>query len=300
MLISFPIYSPEEEIKDPLFSKKNVRVYFKRDDKIHPFISGNKWRKLKYNLIDAQQRNINHLVTFGGAWSNHLLATAAAAASFGFTSTGFVRGEDIDNAVLSMCRLFGMDLQFVDRQSYKEKRNLFLTHFNDRESLFLDEGGKSKLGMQGCMELLDELEQDYDHIFVASGTGTTVAGIAAGITQHGLKTQVETIPVLKSADFLLDEFTSFGVDPAHIKLHLDYHFGGYAKTKPDLLLFIKEFVSKTGIMLEPTYTGKLVFGVYDLIMKDYFKPNSKILVIHTGGLTGYLGYLEQFNRLATI
>jgi len=296
MNFSFQIYSPEEQIHDSKFEDKNISVYIKRDDKIHPFISGNKWRKLKYQLEEAKEQQINHLVTFGGAWSNHLLATAAAAAQFGFRATAYVRGEEIQNPVLDMCRLFGMNLHFVDRESYQNKEELFQRGHNPQTSYFIDEGGKSDLGMKGCAEIISELEQQYDHIFVASGTGTTVAGIQLGIAKNNLQTKVHSIPVLKGAEFLKNEFHSWNIAPELITLHLDYHFSGYAKVKPDLIAFIKSFISSTGIMIEPTYTGKLLFGVYDLIEKEYFKPNSKILVIHTGGITGLLGHLQHFNR----
>ncbi|WP_347176390.1 pyridoxal-phosphate dependent enzyme [Sphingobacterium sp. WM] len=276
--------------------KNGISLFMKRDDKIHPFISGNKWRKLKHQLEHAKSQNIKNLVTFGGAWSNHLLATAAAAAQFGFNAIAYVRGEEIRNPVLDMCRLYGMEFRFVDRESYKNKHDLFVFNHNSENDYFIDEGGKSELGLLGCSEIIDELKNEYDHIFVASGTGTTVAGIQLGIQQKKLKTTVHSIPVLKGADHLLDEFSNWEIDTQKIKLHLDYHCFGYAKTTPELISFIQQFIESTGIMIEPTYTGKLMYAVFDLLEKDYFKPNSKILVIHTGGLTGLLGHLDKFNR----
>ncbi|WFB62084.1 pyridoxal-phosphate dependent enzyme [Sphingobacterium sp. WM] len=296
MHFPFEIFSPEEQIQNPRFLKNGISLFMKRDDKIHPFISGNKWRKLKHQLEHAKSQNIKNLVTFGGAWSNHLLATAAAAAQFGFNAIAYVRGEEIRNPVLDMCRLYGMEFRFVDRESYKNKHDLFVFNHNSENDYFIDEGGKSELGLLGCSEIIDELKNEYDHIFVASGTGTTVAGIQLGIQQKKLKTTVHSIPVLKGADHLLDEFSNWEIDTQKIKLHLDYHCFGYAKTTPELISFIQQFIESTGIMIEPTYTGKLMYAVFDLLEKDYFKPNSKILVIHTGGLTGLLGHLDKFNR----
>lgn len=296
MHLPFQIFSPEEEIIDPIFEEKEIRLFIKRDDKIHPFISGNKWRKLKYQLEYAKSKDISHLVTFGGAWSNHLLACAAAAATFGFKAIAYVRGEEVRNPVLDMCRIFGLQLIFVDRESYRNKEKLFSENHDLKNSLFIDEGGKSELGLLGCADIIKELKQHYDHIFVASGTGTTVAGLQLGIEQNKLHSQVHSIPVLKGADSLLQDFSQWNIDTQKIYMHHDYHFSGYAKTKPELIEFIKNFVSSTGIMIEPTYTGKLMYGVYDLIQKGYFKPKSKILVIHTGGITGLLGHLDLFSK----
>ena len=293
MSLPFPYSSPEEEIRDHNLVAKNLQLFIKRDDKIHPFISGNKWRKLKYPLLRAKENNIHTMVTFGGAWSNHLLATAAEGASFGLKSVGYVRGEEVQNPVLSMCRLFGMQLRFIDRQSYKNKLEIFNLNFAHDEALFIDEGGKSPLGMQGCSEILNELKQQYDYIFCAAGTGTTIAGIQKGIEILKLNTQANCIPVLKGGDFLLKEFDDWGITKNKIQVHSAYHFGGYAKTNSLLNQFIQKFVSATGIMIEPTYTGKLFYGIFDLIEKDYFPKNSKILVVHTGGLTGLLGHLPN-------
>lgn len=289
------IYSPEQKVNHPLYEIKKVHVYLKRDDMIHPFISGNKWRKLKYNLQKAQQENKNTVITFGGAWSNHLLATACAGATFNFKTIGFVRGEEISNPVLNMCKLFGMELRFITREEYKDKPQLFEQLENKEEYFFIDEGGSSLEATYGCKELIDELKNQYDHMFCAAGTGTTAAGIAQGISENKLNTQLHVIPVLKNGGFILDEIAKFNSPTKQIQLHLDYHFGGYAKVKPDLIAFVKDYVQATGIMIEPTYTGKALFGLHDLIQNDYFAQESKILFVHTGGLTGLLGQLEKFD-----
>lgn len=264
---------------------------------IHPFISGNKWRKLKYILLEAEKLQKKHLVTFGGAHSNHLLATACAAAKFGFRSTGIVRGENVENETLLLCRLFGMQILFVDRENYRDKTALYKKYFNnDPDAFFIDEGGSGSLGAKGCSELIDELSEVYDHLFCAAGTGTTAAGILSGIKNKSLRTAMHVIPVLKGADILKQDIEKYTAG-ALFEFHPNYHFGGYAKTSDELLEFIKDFTSSTGILIDPIYTGKLLFAIYDLISKDYFARGSRILVVHTGGITGILGMADRFKFL---
>lgn len=295
-MINLNFHSPEEEILHPLFIEKGIRVYLKRDDYIHPFISGNKWRKLKYVLRKADADHKTHLVTFGGVWSNHLLATACAAAKFGLKSTGIVRGEDINTETLTFCRLFGMNLLFADRESYRDKQTLFDNHFKyDQTAFFIDEGGCSNEGAKGCAELINELQQEYQHIFCACGTGTTAAGIINGLTAINSSTIFHGIPVLKG-NFLKKEIEKLLLQPAEFSLHPDYHFEGYAKTQPELIQFIKNFASGTGIILDPVYTGKMMFAIFDLAKKNHFLYGDKILAIHTGGLFGLLGMKEKFQK----
>jgi 1-aminocyclopropane-1-carboxylate deaminase len=295
MNIDLEIFSPVHQITNPLFDTHGVKVYLKRDDLIHPMISGNKWRKLKYLLKVAQRQLKNHLVTFGGAYSNHLLATAAAAAKFGFKATGIVRGEAVDNNTLFLCKLHGMQLQFTDRESYRDKPALFTKYFGaDENAFFIDEGGSSADGARGCSELVDELTDTYDHIFCACGTGTTAAGIINGLTKHQHQTKFNAVPVFKNGGFIKDEIDKFLIAPANYDLHFDYHFGGYGKATDELISFVKEFVAATGIVIEPVYTGKMMYALYDLISKGYFKPGSKILAIHSGGIWGLLGMKDRF------
>lgn len=264
---------------------------------IHPFISGNKWRKLKYILLEAEKFQKKHLVTFGGAHSNHLLATACAAAKFGFRSTGIVRGENVENETLFLCRLFGMQILFENRESYRDKPTLYKRYFNnDPDAFFIDEGGSGSLGAKGCSELIDELPEVYDHLFCAAGTGTTAAGILSGIKNKSLRTAMHVIPVLKGADILKLDIEKYTAG-ALFEFHPNYHFGGYAKTSDELLEFIKDFTSSTGILIDPIYTGKLLFAIYDLISKDYFARGSRILAVHTGGITGILGMGDRFKFL---
>lgn len=295
-MIPFDIHSPTEPLDFPIFSEKSLTVHIKRDDKIHPFISGNKWRKLKYILQSARQAGKTHLVTFGGAWSNHLLATACAGATFGFKTTGFVRGEAVSNPSLSLCRIYGMELQFVDRVAYRNKPLLYEQYAAaDPHAYFVDEGGYSTDGASGCAEMIGELMHAYDHIFCACGTGTTIAGLHHGCAIRGLDTRLHGVVVLAGSDFIPAAVRVLypEMPPDRLTIHTAYHFGGYAKTAPALNAFIRQFTAQTGILIEPVYTGKLLYGVFDLATRDYFETGARILVVHTGGLTGILGLHEQ-------
>lgn len=276
----------------------NISFYMKRDDLIDPFVSGNKWRKLKYLLQDAKTNNKNHLVTFGGAYSNHLLATAAAGAKHQLKTTAFVRGEEVNNEMLTLCEIFGMNLIFANRESYRNKPALFEQHFgNDANAYFIDEGGASNAATIGCAEIIIELTDSFEHIFCAAGTGTTAAGLLKGINRQILDTQLHIIPVLKGGEFIKEEIANYEQNLSKLHLHTDYHFGGYAKTTPELISFIKDFTSKTGILLDPIYTGKMCFAINDLIAKNLIEKEAKILAIHTGGLFGILGKMNEFQKL---
>lgn len=285
------IHSPVQQLKHPILQQ----LWIKRDDLIDPYISGNKWRKLKYLLSKAQTENKHHLVTFGGAYSNHLLATAAAASRAGLKSTAFVRGETVKNEMLMLCQLFGMTLQFVDRTSYKDKNLLFEKHFSDDpNAFFIDEGGASMEAITGCAEIIAELPADIDHIFCAAGTGTTAAGLLKGIHNRGLKTRLHVVPALKGGEFIAEEIFSYLGHTDQLTLHTDYHFGGYAKTKPELIDFMKSFVSSQGVLIDPIYTAKMMYAIDDLSKKNYFRKEEKIMAIHTGGLMGVLGMKDKF------
>jgi 1-aminocyclopropane-1-carboxylate deaminase len=286
------IYSPLHQLNHP----GTDNLWIKRDDLIDPYISGNKWRKLKYLLADAQSQRKNHLVTFGGAYSNHLVATAAAAARSGLKSTAFVRGEAVENEMLMLCKLFGMRLIFTDRQAYKDKAQLFKTHFTaEPEAFFIDEGGAGMAAVRGCAEIIDELPDDMLHLFCAAGTGTTAAGLLQGIHQRKLKTILHVIPVLKGGDFIAEEIFKLTGLKEQLVLHQDYHFGGYAKTRPELITFVRSFVKNTGVLLDPVYTAKMFYAILDLYGKGYIKAGEKTIALHTGGLLGLLGMKEKFS-----
>ena len=292
LFVFMTIYSPIHSVN----FKSIVNLSVKRDDLIDPFISGNKWRKLKYILADVKLKDKNHLVTFGGAYSNHLVATAAAASRNKLNATAFVRGEKVENEMLLLCKLFGMNLIFVNRESYKYKKLLFSSFYgNDDQAYFIDEGGACLEAVDGCAEIIDELPETYDHIFCAAGTGTTAAGLLKGINKHQLITQLNVIPVLKGGEFIKDEIAIYENDLSKLTIHTDYHFGGYAKTSPELINFVKDFTAQTGMLIDPVYTAKMFYAINDLAQKAYFKPNAKILAIHTGGLFGILGMKEKLS-----
>lgn len=286
------IYSPLQSLD--FFP--NLRVWIKRDDLIDPFISGNKWRKLKYILDEAERNHKNHLVTFGGAYSNHLVATAAACARKGLKSTAFVRGETVENEMLLCCKLYGMSLIFTDRFNYKHKTLLFEQHFGEnQDAFFVDEGGAGLNAVKGCAEIIGELHAETAHLFCAAGTGTTAAGLLKGIQERGLKTKLHVVPVLKGAGFIADEIMAYTGADERLVLHNGYHFGGYAKTQSTLIEFMKQFIASTGIMIDPVYTAKMFYALQDLQQGDYFKSDEPVVALHTGGLLGLLGMKEKFH-----
>ncbi len=289
------IYSPEQPISLSQTESFQGEFYVKRDDLIHPFVSGNKWRKLKHYLQLAKERNLHHLITFGGPWSNHLLATACAGAIHGLKTTGVVRGEPVNNPVLTMCQLYGMRLRFISRGEYREKEAYFENNFNPDEALFINEGGSGEEGLVGCKEIINELNQPYDHIICAAGTGTTAAGVLSQLIATKQDTQLHVIPVLKGKGYMEGEIRRLlKVDSKQLKIHEEYHFGGYAKSTKELLDFIASFCRQTGILIEPVYTGKAFYAAVDLMNKGAFSPKSKVLLLHTGGLTGILGKYQDF------
>ncbi len=269
-----------------------VSLYIKREDLLHPYISGNKFRKLKYNLAQAKKENKTTLLTFGGAFSNHILAVAAAGNEFGFKTIGIIRGEELrfkidENPTLQRAQEFGMDFEFVTRESYRHKANpLFIGEIKQKFGDFylIPEGGTNELAVKGCEEILSENEADFDYICCAVGTGGTISGI---INCSKPSQQVLGFPALKG-DFLRQDICSFAKRD-NWDLITDYHFGGYGKVSEELIRFINDFYKKHKIILDPVYTGKMVFAVIDLIEKKYFPDNSKILMIHTGGLQGIAG-----------
>ncbi len=283
----------------PVSQPNGTQLYLKRIDLIHPSISGNKYYKLQYNLIEARKQGCNTLLTFGGAYSNHIAAVAAAGHEYGFQTIGIIRGEELadkiqDNSTLKLAQAQGMRLHFVSRTDYRRKTDhdsIAQLKQQFGEFYLIPEGGTNALAIRGCEEILTEQDkQDFDYICCAVGTGGTIAGI---INSTNEKQKVLGFPALKG-DFLFNEIREW-TTCSNWDLCLDYNFGGYAKTTPELLDFIRNFQASTGIEIEPIYTGKMLFGLFDLIERGYFPANSKILTIHTGGLQGNLS--ERFNNL---
>lgn len=276
---------------------EGIQLHLKREDRLHPTISGNKFHKLKYNLIEAKAQGLTTLLTFGGAYSNHIAAVAAAGLECGFQTIGIIRGEElidkvVNNSTLRQAQDNGMQLRFISRSDYRRKTDAdFIEHLKSEFGTFylIPEGGTNLLAVQGCEEILTEQDQqDFDYLCCAVGTGGTIAGI---INSSNDTQKVLGFPALKG-DFLFDEIRQW-TTRTNWDLCLDYHFGGYAKTTPELLDFIENFQAKTHIEIEPIYTGKMLFGIFDLIEQGYFPANSRILAIHTGGLQGNLS--SKFN-----
>lgn len=269
--------------------------FIKRDDLIHPFISGNKWRKLKYYLNYANTHHKTKLVTVGGAYSNHVLATACAGAVYGYQTKAFIRGEEIKelNHMLTLCKLYGMELEFVTRDAYRQKDGLYADVRED--TLIIPEGGYGELALQGCAEIADELTQEYDYVVTAVGTGATLAGLAKGAAVRQPNCKIIGICALKGAEYLNGEISALIPDLNNWELLHDYHQGGYAKTTPELIDFLKTFTAQTGVLIDPVYTAKTAYAITDLIKQGYFKPNSKVLMLHTGGLMGLMS--EKFTKL---
>ncbi|NRT13724.1 1-aminocyclopropane-1-carboxylate deaminase [Flavobacterium sp. 28A] len=270
----------------------SVSVTVKRDDLIHPFVSGNKFRKLKYNLLEAKKENKQTLLTFGGAFSNHIAAVAYAAKENGLQSIGIIRGDElrdkiIQNPTLQFAQDCGMQLEFITREAYREKNEpTFIVELQKQFGDFylVPEGGTNDLAIKGCEEILTNEDAAFDYICCAVGTGGTISGLINSALPHQ---KVLGFPALKG-DFLQDEIRIF-VQNQNWELITDYHFGGYGKVNEVLIAFINDFFKETKIPLDPIYTGKLFFGVMNMIENNYFPPQSKIMLIHTGGLQGIQG-----------
>ena len=276
----------------PINLPKGISLVIKREDLIHPFVSGNKFRKLKYNLLQAKAENQSTLLTFGGAYSNHIAAVAYAGKENGFQTIGVIRGDELgdkieSNPTLKFAQECGMQFEFVYRETYRLKTEAtFLEQLQQQYGAFylIPEGGTNTFAIQGCEEILTPDDASFDYVACAIGTGGTISGIINSVLPHQ---KVLGFPALKG-DFLQDEIRNF-VRQDNWELITDYHFGGYGKVTNDLIDWINQFYDQTQIPLDPVYTGKMVFGIVDLIAKNYFPENAKILLIHTGGLQGIQG-----------
>ena len=279
--------------KIPLSFPNNIELFIKREDLLHPIISGNKFRKLKYNILEAKRLGHSTLLTFGGAFSNHILAVAGAGAEFGFSTIGVIRGEEIEykiheNPTLIKAQELGMKFYFVSRSDYREKEN---TNFKEKlQTIFgsfylIPEGGTNNLAIKGCEEILTKQDKEgFSHVVCSVGTGGTLSGL---INSSNINQYIIGFSSLKGS-FLSDVIRNF-VSNNNWEINDEYHFGGYGKVSNELIDFLNSFYKQTSIPLDPVYTGKMVFGVLDKIKEGYFPENSKILIIHTGGLQGIKG-----------
>ncbi|PQJ22860.1 1-aminocyclopropane-1-carboxylate deaminase/D-cysteine desulfhydrase [Tenacibaculum sp. SG-28] len=304
MMFNWSKLSINQPVFLPLLQEKNVSLFVKREDKIHPHISGNKFRKLKYNIAEAQEQNKNVILTFGGAYSNHIAATAAFGKLAGIQTIGVIRGEELGldlertlqkNSTLALACKNGMHLTFISRTCYRNKTaTSFLKSLSDRFGDFyvIPEGGTNALAVKGCEEILSTDDSKFDYICTAVGTGGTIAGL---INAKTTSQKILGFPALKG-DFLANEILDFVPNQDGWSLENTYHFGGYGKVSEELITFINNFFRETSILLDPIYTGKMMYGVIDLIKKDYFPKGSKILAIHTGGLQGIAGINTKLQK----
>ncbi|OAL78208.1 1-aminocyclopropane-1-carboxylate deaminase/D-cysteine desulfhydrase [Acinetobacter sp. SFA] len=277
-----------QNIPDQQIFIRDISVTIRRLDLVHPQISGNKFFKLKYNFLEAQRQGYQHILSFGGAYSNHIAATAFAAQHFGFKSVGIIRGEELAhralNPTLATAQKFGMQLHFVSRKQYRHKHEAdYLLELGQKfpGHFVIPEGGTNALAIQGCQEILKEDDTQFDVICCAAGTGGTITGLIEASQTHQ---QVLGFSALKGS-FLKDEVARL-TSKTNWNILDDYCCGGYAKTSPELMQFIQDFESRFSIPLEQVYTAKMLMGILDLIEKNYFPIGSRLLVIHSGGLQG--------------
>ncbi|ARK12058.1 pyridoxal-phosphate dependent enzyme [Fibrella sp. ES10-3-2-2] len=287
--------SPLVFLPDPFPEPVPIRLYLKRDDLLHPLVSGNKWRKLKHNLLEAREQALGTLLTFGGAYSNHLYATAAAGRVFGFNTIGVVRGDELAgkplNTTLAFCREQGMTLHFVDRATYlRATEPAFQADLQERfgPCYIVPEGGTNELAIRGTADILPEVHAQLgtwpDTVACAVGTGGTLAGLMLSAPS---RVQVLGISALKVPDAGNAHFAGLpDCLPDNVVIRTDFHQGGYARTTPDLLQFIRDFEVRTGILLEQVYTGKLLFALFQLARTGYFPNQATVVAVHTGGLQG--------------
>ncbi len=309
--------TPIQEIEHPALAEAKLRLLIKREDLNHPVVTGNKWWKLKYNLKEAERLRKKTILTFGGAFSNHIYATAAAAHKLEMNCIGIIRGEENLplNPTLAFASQMNMKLYYVDRETYRTKNsNAFLSHLKNTYGDFylIPEGGSNSLAVKGIVEFSKLLGNDFDYLCCPVGTGGTLAGLIEGVPNEK---QIIGFSSLKGGDFLKEEVESLLADyraltnssveaeKNHLKsvygkweVEASYHHGGYGKVTKDLLFFLKEIEENTSIRFDPIYTGKMLFGIIDRAKKGMFNPGSTILAIHTGGLQGWMGINERYAK----
>lgn len=294
----FCLPSPLEKIDHPLLSRRSVELFVKRDDLIHPEISGNKWRKLKYNIEEAKAIGSKKILTLGGAYSNHIAATAVAAREFNMEALAIIRGDELtvkSNPTLQAAHEKGMALKFISRSDYRsirENPDIIRTAYPDH--FFIPEGGANARGAKGCAEIVEEITVPFHCIISALGTGTTLAGLTQALKpgQSCLGINVLRNPsasVEISSDFpYLKKMKNWSISE-------DYHFGGYGKNDDVLVDFINSVKSDLGILFDPIYTGKAFYGVWEMISSGIFDDQT-LIFLHTGGLQGIAGFNQKSSR----
>jgi len=294
----FQLPSRVDQLSSAFLKDYGVSLFVKRDDLIHPVVSGNKWRKLKYNIEQLFQQKKEGLLTFGGAFSNHLIACAKACQLLGIPSVGIVRGEpgSIHNPTLTHCVKLGMELHFISRADYANKTrfDFIQDRFPTYQNYFhLPEGGENELGIKGCAEIMAEQAREFDFVTVTAGTTTTAIGLLNSLETEKLL----VFSALKNAHYLEDRMR---VQESQSRLNTqleffhEYHFGGFAKINELLIEFTRQFYKDYEMKLDLVYNSKMLYGLFEQIKAGYFPVNSKILAIHTGGLQGNQGFEERF------
>ena len=290
------------EIRNPQLEAAKISLHLLRLDKVHPLISGNKWFKLKYNLIEAREEGHDTLLTFGGAYSNHIFATAAAGKEYNFRTIGVIRGEPTEplNPTLKFATEQGMRLAYVSREDYRNKdsaefQNRLIRQFG--QCYVIPEGGSNSLAVRGCAEILPQ-PTDYHYVTCCVGTGGTLAGI---LESNQEQAKILGFPALKGGNFLYDEVnrltkTYSGNIYENYRIVEDYHFGGYAKANAELVDFINTFQREQQIQLDPIYTGKMMYGLFDMVAAGFFSEGIRILAVHSGGLQGISGFNERYQK----
>lgn len=297
-MLQLQLPSPLQQLRHPLFNQKQVEVWIKRDDLIHAEVSGNKWRKLIYSIEAAKSENKKQILTFGGAYSNHIVATAIACEANGLDSIGLIRGEAHKplNPSLKKAKQAGMQLVYLERSLYKRKRSTaFLDELKQKypNAFIVPEGGANPEGVKGCKQILKEVPFEVNYVLCSAGTGTTAAGLLSKIDNA----ELIVIPAIKGDLGIKQDILNLIEQEGHspkLKMVYDYHFGGYAKIKSDLVEFANNFFIDFGIPLDLVYTAKMAYGFWDLLKQDYFSPKSKVLLVHTGGLQGNEGIIERY------
>ena len=287
------------EIKTSFLEAKNIQLNLLRLDLIHPEWGGNKYFKLKYNLKKAKELGLTTILSFGGAYSNHLYALAALGEKEGFKTIGLVRGENQAklNPTLQFLKKKGMQLEFISREDYRKKseeefKSLLQKKYGD--FYLLPEGGSNDLAVKGCQEITEAIQIDFDFICCSCGTGATLAGIITGLRANQKAIGFSS---LKKGEFLIESISDLIVSSKakqeyreNWEIILDYHFGGYAKINQELLDFKEDFQKQFNIELDYVYNAKMMFGLVELIKNDFFASGSKIIAVHTGGIQGNLGF----------
>lgn len=278
--------SPLQRLDLSWSREAQIELWMKRDDLIHPQVSGNKWRKLKGWLRLFQEQNKQELHSCGGAFSNHLVALASVAHMAGIPVKAFVRGDELNensNKVLQYCHREGMNMEFLSREAFRKLREMG-PQMSDK-ILWIPEGGKGKPALEGCADLAEEIPDWTDEVVLACGTGTTCAGLSLAFDQRKRNTKICGVAVLQAETWMLRDIEALaGIQNPFLELEHRFHFGGYAQRTPELVHFCENFTDETSIPIEPTYTGKALFAIRERIREGLYTAGSRVVMIHSGGV----------------